>query len=89
MLRILGYVPSQSDEKKFLYSNYRHISDEGYHHELPASKHLIEPSSPLQSDDVHGNEKKFVGEMQEKVLQMNGSSIPRLQNTVLLLKNEL
>ena len=27
--------------------------------------------------------------MQDKVLQMNGTSIPRLQNTVLLLKNEL
>lgn len=23
MLRILGYAPSQSDERKFLYSNYK------------------------------------------------------------------
>ena len=50
MLKILGYVPTQSDEKKFLYSNYRHFSDEGGI-KLPVSKQLIDPMSPLMVDD--------------------------------------
>jgi len=74
MLKILGYVPSQSDEKKFLYSNYKHATDGSGQPHTP-SKNLLNPHI---MDDMMGNDTQFVGEMQDKVLSMNGSSIPRL-----------
>lgn len=93
MLKILGYVPSSSDERKFLYSNYKQYMDKGGRSELSSplqsnNRGLSTLRSPVASPRQHIT-KTMLTDLQDKVFQMGEHSLPRLQNTTILLKTEL
>ena len=102
MLKILGYTPTQADERKFLFSNYkqkleRELKGEQTHSLLkPTSLDLMQSPDRRSGKSVMGSQDQsaiydqhLMTEMHEKTLMMGQGSIPRLQNTVLLFKHEL
>jgi hypothetical protein len=88
-LRILGYLPSQSDERKFLHSNYKaHLLERArdggpFEASSPARKQLPSFNQPRGSPD------QYLKELQKEVYSMGQGSLPRLQNTVALLRAEM
>ena len=93
MLEVLGYQPSQSDERKFLHHNYRQPEARGQALEASwspskVSKHVdpvLEQAEAGPSDDLS----KYLNSISDKVFEIGEGPLPRLQNTVLLLKNEV
>ena len=80
MLKILCYTPSQSDERKFLHSNQQKSLDKDLNIDLmPSLPHLPQSTSSQQ----------YLMELSDKVFSMGQGSLPRIQNNVMLLKNEM
>lgn len=96
ILQIVGYVPTQADERKFLFSNYKQFITEKKYIEATAdgTPQVNYMKLPTGKADVSpnlygGSSQKFMNDIQNQVFELSGGSVPRLQNTVALFKNEL
>lgn len=95
MLKILDYEPSTSDERKFLNSNYKQKLEKEMRGEFEQDNYYSTPD--LNASSILGiagggpslYDQHFMSDMHDKTLSMGQNSVPRLQNSVVLLKNEL